>query len=86
MLFSYDIYNDGGHGWLKVRKSDIENLGINDKITHYSYMRNDWAYLEEDCDAPLYVNALIAKYGKQPKFRNHYCDRLSKIRTYQHFE
>ena len=57
---SYTFYCDPGHGWLKVSYKELVALGIQDKITHHSYMRwngDSWdCYLEEDCDATLFYN------------------------------
>ena len=53
-----DFYSDSGHGWLKIPIAELERLGIADKITKYSYMRNDFAYLEEDCDVSLYCDTI----------------------------
>ena len=52
-------YADPGHAWLRVEASELITLGIADKVSRYSYMgRNcQYAYLEEDCDAGLYIRA-----------------------------
>ena len=52
------FYSDPGHAWLKVSKWDLKELDIADKISRYSYMNGNNAYLEEDCDAGIYLNAL----------------------------
>jgi len=56
----YTFINDPGHGWLSVPLSDIQALGIADHISSYSYMSPTRAYLEEDCDASLFINAAKA--------------------------
>jgi len=48
---------DSGHGWLKVPLSKVKELGIADKISACSYMDRTYAYLEEDCDAHLFLEA-----------------------------
>lgn len=48
---------DSGHGWLQVPWEDIIKLGIADKISSYSYMAGLFVYLEEDCDAGIYLKA-----------------------------
>jgi len=58
-FISQHFFTDGGHGWLKVTKSRLENLGIADKITGCSFMRGNYAYLEEDCDLSTYVKAIL---------------------------
>jgi hypothetical protein len=42
------FHEDPGHGWLCVKIAELEALGIADKITGFSYMRKQSAYLEED--------------------------------------
>lgn len=50
--------NDPGHGWLVVSHALIVELGIQDKISGYSYMTHDKVYLEEDSDAFKLLSAL----------------------------
>ena len=51
------FYADPGHGWLEVERSDLDALGISDKISRYSYSKGEKAYLEEDCDAGLFLDS-----------------------------
>lgn len=53
---------DPGHGWLEVDKVDLVTLGIADKISHFSYQRGPTGkvYLEEDCDASVFLDAATA--------------------------
>jgi hypothetical protein len=55
------FHQDPGHGWLCVKIAELEALGIADKITGYSYMRKQSAYLEEDTDLTTYINALKSR-------------------------
>ena len=55
------FHQDPGHGWLCVKIAELEALGIADKITSYSYMRKQSAYLEEDTDLTTYINALKSR-------------------------
>jgi hypothetical protein len=52
------FHSDPGHGWLEVPKALLKELEINDKISSYSYMDCTNAYLEEDCDMTLFIEAL----------------------------
>jgi len=52
--------NDPGHAWLSVSLADIRALGIAEKISVYSYMSPSRAYLEEDCDASVFLSAAKA--------------------------
>lgn len=58
---------DSGHGWLEVERSELKRLGVEKKISSYSFQRGDKVYLEEDCDATLFLNAY---YGKKEWFRD----------------
>ena len=55
---TYQFISDSGHGWLKVRHSELKELGIQDEISPYSYSNGVWAYLEEDCDVDVLINAI----------------------------
>jgi hypothetical protein len=61
---THNFYSDPSHGWLAVKISDLFLLGIAHKISKYSYMRGLTAYLEEDCDAQIYIEAHKQKYGE----------------------
>jgi hypothetical protein len=53
----YTFIADPGHAWLAVPLEEIRKLGIADKISACSYMTKEMAYLEEDCDAPVFIKA-----------------------------
>lgn len=53
-----DFHYDAGHAWLEVPKSELIKYGIDGDISECSYQRNDFAFLEEDCDAPKYLDEL----------------------------
>lgn len=80
----YIVYSDSGHAWGKVKFSEILKLGIQDKISSYSYMRGDNVYLEEDCDLSLLVNAL-RKIDIKVEWIEKNTDKRSKIRSYNHY-
>ena len=56
-------YSDPGHAWLKVTRRSAEYLGILPNISAYSYQskKGNILYLEEDRDAPLFLEALVTK-------------------------
>lgn len=79
--------SDCGHGWLRVSVAELINLGIEDKISAYSYVSPDrkWAYLEEDCDTGTYLQKKgwgAAEWQKNVKKR--YSDR-SSVRNYDSY-
>jgi len=77
-------YTDPGHGWLRVPLKMLAKLGIADKISPFSYVRTEYAYLEEDLDASLFLEALRAR-GKTVKFVERNTNRMSRIRNYTPF-
>lgn len=76
------IFADPGHAWARVPKAKLKKLGIADKISTYSYQRGDYAYLEEDCDLGVYINALKSKNYCDFNFKEFHTNRQSKIRGY----
>ena len=80
-----NYYQDPGHGWVKIHKSWLSLLQIEDKITHYSYQRKNYAYLEEDCDlSTLYAAA--DKQGINIVLREYHTNKTSKIRSYESYQ
>lgn len=84
MRTSFDSYSDPGHGWVRVPFRTLQDLGLIERISPYSYMRGAYAYLEEDCDASLLVDTM-RKVGLTPKFRHRIGDKTSKIRGYESY-
>lgn len=80
----YTFLTDSGHGWLKVTKAELKKLGIADKVSGCSYERGGFAYLEEDCDAGLFIDALKAN-GVEAKFKESYTDGNSRVRYYDSY-
>lgn len=83
--FTCIYYTDPGHGWFKVKRSVLHNLGIADQITAYSYQRGEYVYLEEDCDAFLLHQALKEQGTTLVTHRKH-TDNDSRIRTYERYK
>jgi hypothetical protein len=77
-------YTDPGHGWLRVPLKMLAKLSIADKISPFSYVRTVYAYLEEDLDAPLFLETL-KNSGKTVKFVTRHTNRMSRIRNYTPF-
>ena len=77
----YVLHTDPGHGWLAVKQRELEELGIADRITRYSYARGTTAYLEEDCDLETFFAAYHARHGQDPTYRTSYRER-SAIRSF----
>jgi hypothetical protein len=49
------FHSDSGHGWLAVKRSEVEKFGLADKITTFSYQKGKTVYLEEDVDAQVFL-------------------------------
>ena len=89
MRNKFHFYSDPGHGWLKVSTAELRELGIADKITPYSYINGDSAYLEEDCDCSTFIDAWEKLTGRawladQNKIQ-HFCNGESSIRRYDSY-
>lgn len=78
-------FNDPGHGWIGVKRKLLEELGVLKQITHYSYQRGATVYLEEDCDAQVFLTAAKAA-GYTLKIDYRHTDRSSPIRSYASFD
>lgn len=66
------FYSDPGHAWLEVHIATLKALGIQHKISGYSYRQDNLCYLEEDCDAPIFLEAYKNTYGTTPKILEEY--------------
>lgn len=75
------FFSDASHGWLRVPRKLVEQLGIADKVSVHSYEKADKVFLEEDCDAPLAFRAMDAQ-----KIKYNIIDKVSskssRIRSY----
>ena len=72
---------DAGHGWLEVPVIELRKLKLMDKITPFSYLKNKIAYLEEDYDAAIYLDAI----DKSAEIEEINDGLLSPICSYPHF-
>lgn len=79
--FKLTYYTDPGHGWVSIKMQALKDLGISEKISHYSYMRGESAYLEEDCDLGILYQACDSKGIKIELITKH-TDSRSPIRSY----
>lgn len=84
----YYMHTDAGHAWLAVKRQELKELGIINKISLYSYQKGGTVYLEEDCDLSVFLNALGVTWQEfTSKFRliRSHKDR-SKVRSYESFK
>ena len=78
---SIKVFADPRHAWARFPKANLMELGIANKISTYSYQNGTNAFLEEDCDLPVLLNALRQR-GYEIKFNESHANKQSKIRNY----
>ena len=58
-------FTDGSHSWLRVPRKMVFEAGLASQVSRFSYEKRltvhgtvveDVVFLEEDCDAPLFIN------------------------------
>lgn len=79
---TFTNYSDPSHAWLRVQIKDIMKLGLVDEISNYSYINGKYAYLEEDRDAPLFLETLKLNGTANYKIVDKFTDKPSIVRTY----
>ena len=88
-----NTYSDSGHGWARVELVELKRLGIANEISACSYMKGKYAYLEEDCDATIYIRSYMKDMNQDSGWRTvdnfidficHYSER-SSIRNYNNY-
>ena len=68
----FTFHTDPGHGWLEVPLELLEELGIAENITGFSYVYGKSVFLEEDCDAGTFVKAYTDNRGALPAIQESY--------------
>lgn len=79
------FHYDGGHGWLEVPLDELRKRGLTERVSEYSYIHDNVAYLEEDCDAAIFIAALRAE-GKVLELKEINDGDESPIRSYARFQ
>ena len=79
----YKYYSDPGHSWLQVPFTEIMRLNLVNKISAWSYSNGANLYLEEDCDAPLFLQAKKDMTGEPVQYVEYYTDQESPIRNFR---
>ena len=49
---------DDGHGYLKVPMKVLEAYGLIGKVSGFSFKSKQFAFLEEDCDAQMFLKTV----------------------------
>jgi len=88
---TFTRYADPGHGWLKVSGLAILRAGLDPArdFSSCSYWKRDKAgelhfYLEEDCDAGIFLAAYYGKHRAMPLVKLKHSNSTSKIRGFNH--
>ncbi len=55
LILKLTFISDPSHGWLQVPHTLLKEMGITDKISHYSYQNMKYAFLEEDLDYSVFT-------------------------------
>lgn len=63
----FNFYSDPGHAWLRVPLALLAELGVSP--SEFSYHSNGFAFLEEDLDAGLFLDAWKKVNGREPSIR-----------------
>jgi len=74
------FHADPSHGWAQVPKNIILDMGIENDISHYSYVDTLYVYLEEDCDLSLFMHKAKEK-GWNVSFKEKHTNHDSPIRN-----
>lgn len=56
--YVFRFFIDPGHAWLEVPLELVFRMNCADKISAYSYMKDGYAYLEEDIDVEIFLSTL----------------------------
>ena len=83
--FTIIVYNDPSHAWGKVKRKVLDNLGLSQQVSSYSYQYKDNVYLEEDADLALVCRNLLFNSDVQIKFVEKHTNRDSRIRSYERY-
>jgi len=83
--FTIIVYNDPSHAWGKVKRKVLDNLGLAQQVSSYSYQYKDNVYLEEDADLSLVCRHLMFNSDVQIKFVEKHTNRDSRIRSYERY-
>lgn len=83
MMDRFKLFTDPGHGWLRVSPADVYAVGLTKAhFTPYSYRTPDdkYWYLEEDCDAGLFLRAYERHAGRKLSYTRGHTNGQSSVR------
>jgi len=79
---NYKYLQDPSHGWVEVPVAELRRLKIADAISPYSYRNGHFAYLEEDCDFSLWLEAK-KDAGEDFHLVEHHTNNDSIVRSFR---
>jgi hypothetical protein len=80
---AYKFYSDPGHGWMAVSFKNFFAVGAKlEDVSNFSYARGKTLYLEEDCDAGVFIKAFQKYMNSAPVFFEKFNER-TPIRSYE---
>ena len=86
----FTFAHDAAHGWLRVPQTMLMQLKIDWAISEYSYAETtplgDVWWLEEDCDASLFIQAYRARFACLPFIRHREDGDYSPVRNLRHVQ
>ena len=77
--------SDPIHSYLKVDVRTVENLGFMNKISEYSFFNDKSIWLECDCDAQLFFDALDERGLPEPTIYMKSINSQGRFRLYPRF-
>lgn len=83
-MHEFKFHTDPGHGWLEVPRHLLDDLNIGQKITSFSYEKDDKVYLEEDRDILTFMNVFVPRFGR-PNYIEVYAEN-SPVRKYSRYK
>jgi len=86
-MTTFTFHTDPGHGWLEVPAAELFNIGLTPgDFSSYSYIQGSTVYLEEDCDASVFIRVYeqhIGPISVKEKYLgyDHWIRRLPRIES-----
>lgn len=63
-MTTFTFHTDPGHGWLEVPVAELRRAQLAPSdFSAYSFIRGSTVYLEEDCDASIFIRSYEAHVG-----------------------
>jgi hypothetical protein len=79
------FFADPCHGWAKVKRSHPVFRKVAHEISHSSYQKGEWVFLEEDSDfGTFYLQLQLEGYDVKI-VENVSMVRMSRIRSYDNY-